>query len=1021
MKNNGCENIHMRTNEEKIFGSFNRCSYDENRNELYVNGWFLPRPDDVEIWCDGHKVQNAELGIYRADVFKNFSEYGEKNAGWESKIRIVGGKPETVCARAIYDGVCRRENYASKIQKQVYGKIEACYYEEQLNLLTVSGWFFPEPEKIEIYLNGAYNGDATIEIVENNKQYLWGFQANKLNKKPQSITIKVIYDGIVEHEQQICNIEDKIWGSVNECCCDMLTSSMIANGWFLPQPDQMELYVGDQVYTDFEYDIERMDVYDKFYRYHNKFCGWRLENPWKGAIQDNCLDQAKFVLKYKNGNVYFREVSVKKCAYIPKTAVNFCTYNDITSTFQINGWCLPVPDKIEIWDGEILLGNAQMNIQRDDVYEGFPKYQEPNSGWEFTQTHCTKAIDQVRVRFVWEHGQIQEIDAAVIQKKYQVVSFDLFDTLVVRPVVQPTDIFKIVGARIGNADYFKEMRVFAEKYARKHKQEDQDDIGIDEIYDCFQKLFTITDQEKETIKSAEIQVEKEYTRPRYTLQQFYQKAKASGAKVIIVSDMYLPQNAIEEILYKNGYTEYDGLFISSQENASKSSGKLYDKLIRDFAKEGIMPKDILHIGDNPQADIASARQKGLDVFYVPKPMTLFQDHTKLSQYLKCMHTKLDNQFLAGYLANQLFDDPFVRYDDNTYCNGDEKNLGLIFFAPFLLGFTLWLLRNLEEDQYDTIYLAYRDGYMIQQIMKQLEPKWNKQIDAVPVYFSRTVRYNGYSRIKDGFFKGLLDYKISSDMKTEEFIEKRLLVEDPEKREQILTLLSEKCNLKKDGYLEDMEQIFPVLKEISGAYHRQAECNMLLVDKYCKQIFPEHGKIAVFDVGYRGSVVDFLRKQYGKAAYGYQILSYSLTERHTEGAMHTKSYIQYGVKLMNEIKILHHLLEDVISIEEGTATKIAEKDGQLVICKEEYQNNSPILHHIQEQILDFVKGFLDLFGEDLRSLEWDRYAEFDFICGFLNQTNEKDAQIIRKMYFQDSDFLGDVSKNIYQNWYEERKV
>ena len=125
MRKADCE-TYMRTDEGKIFGSVNRCCYDEELKELYVNGWFLPRPDDVEIWCDGCKVKQAELGMQRSDVFQNFPEYGDKYAGWESQITKIDRRPQSVSARAIYGGVCKRENSALKVERKIHGKIEAC-------------------------------------------------------------------------------------------------------------------------------------------------------------------------------------------------------------------------------------------------------------------------------------------------------------------------------------------------------------------------------------------------------------------------------------------------------------------------------------------------------------------------------------------------------------------------------------------------------------------------------------------------------------------------------------------------------------------------------------------------------------------------------------------------------------------------------------------------------------------------------------------------------------------------------
>lgn len=996
--------------ERKVLGSFNRCIYDRETGELTVTGWYLPRPDRVEIWTDECKIGEAELGKNRPDVTRNFPEYNDPDSGWECKIKRIAEKPLNVYSKAIYDGKCERRNQVQKIEWRTTGRISSCAYEFQLGRLGIVGWYSPRPERVEIFIDGNYVGDAEF----NDTQRDWEYIAEGLEKKPETVTARMIYDGEVAREDRAGKIEMVIKGSINTACYDMQFKQLTLEGWFLPEPDGMEIQIGGQRFTDVERHIERLDVYNTFAQYNNRNSGWKFEGNF-----ENEVNEVEIVLKYEGEEDQIRIQSVEKRVFTVRKAVNVCEYNGILQCALISGWCLPAPKQIEFWNDKEYLGNAQQGIAREDVYNNFPLYEDMNCGWELRKYCCDKPIKQVTVKFIWENGDSQQMNVDVVQKNYKVVSFDLFDTLVVRPVMQPTDILKIVGARVGNPEYFREMRIYAEKYARRYKSEEQDDIGLDEIYDRFQELYNITDSEKEFVKATEIQVETDYIRPRHAVKKIYERARKTGTKVIVVTDMYLPIDVIKKILLENGY-EYDGLYVSSAENAAKGSGKLYEKLIRLFAEENISPSEILHIGDNLHADIAMARKAGWDAFYIPKTMTLFERNKKLYSYAQNTVPKLDNRFFVGFLANMLFDDPFGEYDENTYSNGEPQNIGLVFLSAFLLEFTLWLLKNLKENGYGTVYLVYRDGYLIEKIIKLLEPWLNHGVETVPVYLSRALRYNGYCREENGFLRAALDYKVSPKMKLDEFVTKRLLEEDAKEKENIIKIISNKCNIDREDVVEDLERLFPALQDISDVYNRNAQSNMDLIDRYCKAIFPKKGKVAVFDVGYRGKVVDFLRKQYGIDAQGYHLLSYSLLEKHNEGAQHTQSYIQYGVKTVNSIKILHNLLEDVISVEEGTANKIIEEGGELKVYKEEYHNESDILKSIQDRILEYICDFLKLFGKDILSLEFDRYAEFDFICEFLNHANKKDAEILRKMQFKDSNFLGDVSEGVYQMWYKERE-
>ena len=79
-------------------------------------------------------------------------------------------------------------------------------------------------------------------------------------------------------------------------------------------------------------------------------------------------------------------------------------------------------------------------------------------------------------------------------------------------------------------------------------------------------------------------------------------------KVVITSDMYLDKKIVETILANAGCNEYQKLYLSSNENASKRTGNLFRLMLRE---QGVEANDVLHIGDNPLSDYLMPRLIGI--------------------------------------------------------------------------------------------------------------------------------------------------------------------------------------------------------------------------------------------------------------------------------------------------------------------------------------------------------------------------------------------------------------------------
>lgn len=188
--------------------------------------------------------------------------------------------------------------------------------------------------------------------------------------------------------------------------------------------------------------------------------------------------------------------------------------------------------------------------------------------------------------------------------KYDLISFDIFDTLIKRDVVNPVDVFYHVGSEVlldeAEATRFKERRIKSERDARKKV-----DNGEVTLIDIYRELFRYYGIKACILKEKEIDFELHHCAPREKWAKLLKAFKEKGEKVILISDMYLPSSVISQMLVRCGITEYDALYVSNEYGCDKVSGKLYE-IARD--QEKMDGCSHLHYGDSIRADYLGARK-----------------------------------------------------------------------------------------------------------------------------------------------------------------------------------------------------------------------------------------------------------------------------------------------------------------------------------------------------------------------------------------------------------------------------
>ena len=268
-------------------------------------------------------------------------------------------------------------------------------------------------------------------------------------------------------------------------------------------------------------------------------------------------------------------------------------------------------------------------------------------------------------------------------KDYDIVSFDIFDTAIFRKVEKPLDVFAIMALEMQHEDFVSirkqgEIKARQEKNYRYFTRE----VTLQEIYNVLERDFGIDKRWMER----EIELELNLSEANPFIYQAYQAALSLGKTVIFTSDMYLEQAVLEKMLNKNGYNQYEKIFVSNSYGKCKGDGSL-QKIVLD-SNPG---KRIIHIGDNMRADVVYSQKAGMDALYNPSQIPLYRE------------SGMDN--LQGSFYRALI--------NNTMNNG-IWNHTLYYSHGFRTGgiltalFCQWLNAKVHRDKVDKILFCARD-------------------------------------------------------------------------------------------------------------------------------------------------------------------------------------------------------------------------------------------------------------------------------------------------------------------------
>lgn len=601
----------------------------------------------------------------------------------------------------------------------------------------------------------------------------------------------------------------------------------------------------------------------------------------------------------------------------------------------------------------------------------------------------------------------------ICSNKYKVISFDIFDTLIVRPCMLPTDILKLVGLRCGFDGNFLEMRRVAEKQARRVSKSDE--ITYDDIYAQLGEIFDIDEELLLKLKNTELEIEKQYLYARQAMKGIFDFAKSIGKKIILVSDMYLPKDVLEDILSNCGYTGYDKLYLSSEYKVMKSSGKLYDIVLNDLKKDGINANNILHMGDNLRSDVTIPQTKQISTVHIPGTMWLLRKNKKLKLLFENVDRNLDNSFLIGFSANLVFNDPFRPYDMNSYFYGSKYSLANMLLAPMFYSFNKWMLEDSIKQNINTLCMVYRDGYIPEKIIECMSPYYKDVPEIRRLYLTRNMINRFHCFDKNPVFESINEMLFSDRMTVDEFIRERLYVSDSGQYEEVLDVFKKHNYKDGDQKVGRRDDLSVWIKELNSVFIKNASESTETIKEYCESVLNGCGRLAVYDIGYRGRVSDFLKKYLDIESIGYHFFAKE-NVRTCDNADNMKYGIMYGLLTEKTSMLLNLLTEDLLN-ERTASVKDVKKDdnGDFKLIRDGFNSDNSGITLLQDYIVQYSKKFSDLFREDLKSISFDLINYFELYVQFLEKPMSIDVKVFRDLSIDDSSFMNPRAKDVYREW------
>lgn len=440
--------------------------------------------------------------------------------------------------------------------------------------------------------------------------------------------------------------------------------------------------------------------------------------------------------------------------------------------------------------------------------------------------------------------------------QYDVISFDVFDTLVFRPFSNPADLFFIVGEKLKYLD-FERIRREMEWRARQKAKEQRNSYEVT-LQDIYRELEEQAGILMTKGMQAEVETELELCFGNPYMLEVFKHLKRCGKKIICTSDMYLSSAVIREMVEKCGFRGIKNYFISCEYAKSKGDGALYRVVEKALGSD----KTYIHIGDHPVSDVGKAKEAGW--------------HAELYRNVNIAgmpYRAEDMSVVTGSMYRGIVN---AHIHNGLKAYSQEYELGFIYGGLFVLGYCQWIHEYVKTHEIDKVLFLARDGDILKQAYVKLYPEESGEGRTEYVYWSRLAAAKmaaGY--YKYDYFRRFIDHKVNQDYTLKQIFTS-MEIEDmlPAMCEELPDFMGELAvsdkvfgidssafkNIRKEAVISResrltdrnawmiKEYLIAHWKEVLSHYEEQIEAG----GQYYKKVLKGCKRVVAVDIGWAGS-------------------------------------------------------------------------------------------------------------------------------------------------------------------------
>ncbi|HEX2043015.1 MAG TPA: HAD family hydrolase [Acidimicrobiales bacterium] len=358
------------------------------------------------------------------------------------------------------------------------------------------------------------------------------------------------------------------------------------------------------------------------------------------------------------------------------------------------------------------------------------------------------AIDEVEAPGeACNDARLLEAEQLLAQGSVSVLSLDVFDTLIWRIVPEPVDAFVLFGRHLlergelrGHtpAELFARLRERAEIRARR-KVSGVPEVRLEAIYrEVPAHLFSVPPA---TLPEREVAFEKTITFPDLEVLRLAHTAQAKlGVRLVLVSDTYLSGAEIRHLLDREPFDDlrFDEVFTSSQYGVGKGSG-LYGVVLEQL---GVDPSEVLHIGDNADADLECARREGIRTVHFDKQPGSLGAVLEGEGLLRTDHRQREKPTLDPVHGDWGL--TALRAKAVSQLEGAQTPLnpywrfGATVLGPVFTGFAEWVHERAQEEGVEVVWCLMREGEFLSRLLNGARGYLRSPVRAETLWLSRQV-------------------------------------------------------------------------------------------------------------------------------------------------------------------------------------------------------------------------------------------------------------------------------------------